>query len=426
MPEYDLLVSGAHPWPAIGVVDGVIAGLAAGPAREAIDASGLLVLPGVVDAHVHFNEPGRTEWEGWATGSRAAAAGGVTTVCDMPLNSHPPVVTADAFDAKRTAAEARSLCDFALWGGLVPAHIDDLEPLAQRGVIGFKAFMAASGIDDFPKVDLGTLRAGMRRAAALGLPVAVHAEFDHARPRGGTGVADYLASRPIESECEAIRCALDLAGETGCALHVVHVSSGRGAALVFEGRARGIDVTAETCPHYLVFTDEDMLRLGAVAKCAPPLRSDGERAALLDHVRAGRIDTIGSDHSPSPWYMKAHDDFFQVWGGISGVQHLLAVLLDMGLEIGLVARLTAEQVAGRFRLGSKGRIAVGYDADLTLVGVDDPHDVSGESLFYRHRVSPYVGRRLQARVRRTILRGRTVFCDGRLTTAGGGRLLKPR
>jgi allantoinase len=426
MPEYDLLVSGADPWPEIGIVGGVIAGLTAGPAREVIDATGLVVLPGVVDAHVHFNEPGRTEWEGWATGSRAAVAGGTTTVCDMPLNSHPPVVTTEAFDAKRGAAGTQSMCDFALWGGLIPEHIDDLEPLAERGVIGFKAFMAASGIDDFPKVDMATLRAGMRRAAALRLPVAVHAEFDRDLPRGGIGVADYLASRPIESECEAIRCAVDLAGETGCALHVVHVSSGRGAALVVEGRARGVDVTAETCPHYLVFTDEDMERLGAVAKCAPPLRADGERAALLEHVRAGRIDTIGSDHSPSPWHMKAHDDIFRVWGGISGVQHLLAVLLDVGLDIGLVARLTAEQVAGRFRLGSKGRIAVGYDADLALVAVDDPHDVSSESLFYRHRVSPYVGRRLRARVRRTILRGRTVFCDGRITSGGGGRLLTPR
>ncbi len=426
MPEYDLLISGAHPWPTIGVVDGMIAGLTMGSAHETIDATGLLVLPGVVDAHVHFNEPGRTEWEGWATGSRAAVAGGVTTVCDMPLNSYPPVVTTEAFDAKRTAAEAQSLCDFALWGGLVPGHIDDLAPLAERGVIGFKAFMAASGIDDFPKVDLATLRAGMQRAATLGLPVAVHAEFDRERPRGGTSVADFLASRPIESECEAIRCAVDLAGETGCALHVVHVSSGRGAALVVDGRARGVDVTAETCPHYLVFTDEDMKRLGAVAKCAPPLRGDDEREALCDHVRAGHIDTIGSDHSPSPWHMKAHDDFFQVWGGISGVQHLLALLLDMGLDVGLVARLTAEQVAGRFRLGSKGRIAVGYDADLTLVAGDEPHDVSGESLFYRHRVSPYVGRRLQPRVRRTILRGRTAFHDGRLTTDGGGRMLIPR
>src|SRR5204863_8623478 len=177
------------------------------------------------------------------------------TVCDMPLNSTPPVVTAAAFDAKRASAEARSACDFGLWGGLVPGHIDDLESLADRGVIAFKAFMSHSGIDDFPKADLATLRAGMKRAAALGLPVAVHAEFDRDLPRAGTGIRDYLASRPIESECEAIAAALDLAGETGCALHVVHVSSGRGVALIAAARALGQDVTCETCPHYLVLTD---------------------------------------------------------------------------------------------------------------------------------------------------------------------------
>ena len=334
MPEYDLLVRGASPLPEIGIADGAIAGFTAASAREEIDATGLIVMPGVIDAHVHFNEPGRTEWEGWATGSRAAVAGGVTTVCDMPLNSHPPVVTADAFEAKRRAAEAQSICDFALWGGLCPGHVGDLDALAACGAIGFKAFMADSGIDDFPKVDLDTLREGMRRAAALGLPVAVHAEFDRRerRPaqsaaRRGTSVADYLASRPVESECEAIRAALEIAEETGCALHVVHVSSGRGVALIAEARARGVDVTAETCPHYLVFTGDDMERLGAVAKCAPPFRDAAERAALIDHVRAGRVDTIGSDHSPSPWTMKTDANFFRVWGGIAGVQHLLPVLL---------------------------------------------------------------------------------------------------
>ena len=190
MPEYDLLVRGASPLPEIGIADGAIAGFTAASAREEIDATGLIVMPGVIDAHVHFNEPGRTEWEGWATGSRAAVAGGVTTVCDMPLNSHPPVVTADAFEAKRRAAEARSICDFALWGGLIPGHVGDLDALAACGAIGFKAFMAGSGIDDFPKVDLETLREGMRRAAALGLPVAVHAEFDRdvRAARHGTGV----------------------------------------------------------------------------------------------------------------------------------------------------------------------------------------------------------------------------------------------
>jgi allantoinase len=434
MPEYDLLVRGASPLPEIGIADGAIAGFTAASAREEIDATGLIVMPGVIDAHVHFNEPGRTEWEGWATGSRAAVAGGVTTVCDMPLNSHPPVVTADAFAAKRRAAEAQSICDFALWGGLIPGHVDALDPLAACGVIGFKAFMAGSGIDDFPKVDLDTLREGMRRAAALGLPVAVHAEFDSEAPIvAGTSVADYLASRPVGSECDAIRAALRIAHETGCALHVVHVSSGRGVALVAEARARGVDVTAETCPHYLVFTADDMERLGAVAKCAPPFRDAAERASLIDHVRAGHVDTIGSDHSPSPWAMKTDANFFRVWGGIAGVQHLLPLLLTEGLAEGslqgftpdLIARLTATNVARRFRFPTKGSLAIGCDADLTLVEMGGAHEVTSESLFYRHRVSPYVGRTLHARVRRTLRRGHTVFHDGRITAEGGGRLLTP-
>lgn len=430
MREYDLLVRGATPLPEIGITNGVIAGFTAASAREEIDATGLLVMPGVIDAHVHFNEPGRTEWEGWATGSRGAVAGGVTTVCDMPLNSHPPVVTAAAFEAKRQAAAAQSICDFALWGGLIPGHVGNLEALAACGVIGFKAFMSGSGIDDFPKVDLDTLRAGMQRAAALGLPVAVHAEFDTEFPPKGTSVADYLASRPLESECDAISAALAIAEETGCALHVVHISSGRGVALVAAARARGVDVTAETCPHYLVFTGADMERMGAVAKCAPPFRDAAERAALIDHVRAGRIDTIGSDHSPSPWAMKTDANFFRVWGGIAGVQHLLPLLLSEGADSGfspdLIARLTAANVAKRFRFPSKDSLAIGCDADLTLIEMSGAYEVTAESLFYRHRVSPYVGRTLHARIRRTLRRGETVFHDGRITVEGGGRLLTPR
>jgi allantoinase len=426
VPFYDLLVRGAHPLPAIGIADGRIAGFEPWSARQEIDATGLLVLPGAIDAHVHFNEPGRTDWEGWATGSRAAVAGGVTTVCDMPLNSHPPVVTAAAFAAKRQAAEAASICDFALWGGLVPGHVDELEALAASGAIGFKAFMCPSGIDDFPPVDLATLRAGMRRAAPLGRPVAVHAEIERPAPAPRTGtVASYLASRPVEWECDAISAALDLAGETGCALHIVHVSSGRGLALVGEARARGVDVTAETCPHYLVLTGEDMERLGAVAKCAPPLRDRAERDALVAQVRDGRVDTLGSDHSPAPWTMKAHDDFFRVWGGIAGLQHMLPLVLDAGIDAGLVARLIGDNVARRFRLPGKGRLAPGCDADLTLVELGGAHRVEPEALCYRHRVSPYVGRSLGARIRRTLLRGVTVYCDGRVTASRRGQLLVP-
>lgn len=427
MPDFDLAIVGAHPHPAIGISAGRIVALAEGSARETIHAEGLLVLPGLVDAHVHFNDPGRADWEGWDTGSQAALAGGITTVCDMPLNSTPPVVTVEAFDAKRAAGEAKSRCDFALWGGLVPGHLEDLEPLAKRGVMGFKAFMSGSGIDDFPKADLATLREGMKRATALGLPVGVHAEFDGpAAPVCEASVRDYLDSRPIESECAAITAAMEIAGETGCALHVVHVSSARGLALIADARARGANVTAETCPHYLVLTGEDMERLGAAAKCAPPMRDEANREELWRRLRAGQIQTIGSDHSPSPWSMKTDPDFFKIWGGISGVQHLLPILLDAGLGPALLAAVASANPARRFRLPGKGQIAAGMDADLVLVETGVTEEVTAGSLLYRHQHSPYVGRNLSARVRRTILRGQTVYLDGTLCANGlRGRLITP-
>jgi allantoinase len=421
----DLLIRRASA-PPIGIADGRIVSFEEAPAREVIDATGLLVLPGVVDAHVHFNEPGRTDWEGWTTGSRAAIAGGVTTVCDMPLNSTPPLVSVEAFEAKHAAAAAQSCCDYALWGGLVPGRLDALEPLAARGVIGFKAFMCHSGIDDFPRADLATLRDGMRRAAALGVPVGVHAELDPP-PRASAEpmtVRDYLASRPVAIECDAVRAVLDLAGETGCTLHIVHVSSGAAMALIVEARAQGVDVTAETCPHYLLLGEEDVERIGAAAKCAPPVRNASEREQLWRAVCAGEVDTIGSDHSPSPWSMKTDPDFGRVWGGIAGVQHLLPLMLtpglkprgcnDQHLEPDAVARLCATRPALRFRLRSKGRIEIGADADLALVDLDDPHEITADTLQYRHRVSPWIGRRVSARVRRTILRGETIHHDGAL------------
>jgi len=320
-----------------------------------------------------------------------------------------------------------------LWGGLTPANLDRLDELAERGVIGFMAFTCESGIDDFPFAGVSVLRAGMKRAAALRLPVAVHAESQAMTARlareAAAGhratVRDFLDSRPIEAELEAIGRALELAGETGCRLHVVHVSCAAGVRLIAQARSRGVDASCETCPHYLVLTDQDAERLGPIAKCAPPLRSAREQEALWAELSAGRIFTVGSDHSPSPPSMKEGTDFFKVWGGISGAQHLLPLLLTRDADLPLLARVLSANVAERFQLpSSKGGLAAGCDADLALVKLNDDVEIKAGGLFYRHRQSPYIGRRLRASVQRTMLRGRTIFQAGRMMGEPGGRLIR--
>jgi allantoinase len=410
-----------------------------GASKEVVDATGIHVFPGVIDAHVHFNEPGRAHWEGFETGSHAVAAGGGTLFFDMPLNAHPPTIDAKSFQLKLAAAEKKSVVDFAFWGGLVPQNLDKLAELAECGVIGFKAFMADSGIDDFPCVDDRVLREGMQRATQLRLPVAVHAESEamtrqltqERLARGRTTIRDYLASRPIAAEVDAIRRALDLAGETGCALHVVHVSCGEGVQLIAEARRRGADVSCETCPHYLALTAADVEKLGPIAKCAPPLRSAKEQENLWKQVIAGELTTVGSDHSPSPPDMKHNANFFKVWGGISGAHHALSILLTeahhkRAVPLPLISGLLSGNVAKRFNLPeTKGRIAVGADADFALVNLGRSFDVQEDELFYRHPDTPYLDRRLRGRVVRTILRGRTVFNDCDIVAQPPGRLIRP-
>ena len=429
----------------IGIADGKIVTIAAeisGEAKQTIDATGLHVFPGLIDSHVHFNEPGRTDWEGISTGSSALAAGGGTCFFDMPLNSSPPVLDGASFDLKRAAAEKSSVTDFALWGGLTPDNLDQMEELAQRGVIGFKAFMCNSGIDDFQRADDFTLYQGMTRAAKLGLPVAVHAESEEitrelthrSRAAGKTNASDYLATRPIFVEVEAIQRAIVFAAETGCSLHIVHVSSAAGSMAVVEGRhedpaglGRLLDVTCETCPHYLLLTDDDVVNLGAPAKCSPPLRSAHEVKRLWAQLIHGGIDFVASDHSPAPAAMKTGDDFFAIWGGIAGVQSTLSILLSRGPSLPLpqVAALTAANVARRYSIPNKGEIRVGYDADLALVNVAASYELRREHLLDRHRLSPYVGRTFHGAVQRTIVRGETVFVDGKITGQFRGRLIKP-
>jgi allantoinase len=411
----------------VAIQDGLIDAIGPelpGGAREEIDARGLHVLPGAIDAHVHFNEPGRTHWEGWATGTRALAAGGATTCLEMPLNASPPTVDGAAFDAKLAAARASALVDFGLWGGLVPGPLDRLDELAARGVAGFKAFMCDSGIDDFPAVSDEQLAAGMERAAALGLPVLVHAERPALlREPVGPTWRDFVASRPIEAELRAIETALALAERTGCSLHVVHVSTGRGVELVANARARGVDATCETCPHYLLLSEDDLDRLGTGAKCAPPLRPARECDELWEHLAKGRIALVASDHSPAPPELK-RGDFVTAWGGIAGCQYRLPLLLDAGrLPPAAVTALTSGNVAARFRLAGKGRLGPGADADLALV---DLTTTAAAHPLDRHGLSPFVGRALRGRVMRTLVRGTTVFRDGRIVAQPPlGRLTCP-
>src|SRR4051812_46779924 len=389
---YDLIVRGARivrpdgvEFGDVAVADGVIAAIGPeveGDAAEELAAGGRLLLPGAVDAHVHLNDPGRADWEGFATGTAALAAGGATTGIDMPLNAIPPTLDGAAFAAKVQAARGVARVDVALWGGLVPGDLDRLDELAAAGAIGFKAFMSASGVPEFTAADDLTLLEGMARAARLGLPVAVHAESDVLTSRlaaravaaGRTTMRDYLASRPVVAELEAIGRAIALAHQTGCALHVVHVSSGRGVALVAEARARGLDVTCETCPHYLVLDADDAARLGAAAKCAPPLRPAAEVDALWERLLAGDVDLVATDHSPSPPALKeTGGDAFAAWGGIPGAQTLVALLYDSGvvardLPLERLGLLVAGAPARRFGLApAKGAIAQGADGDLLLL-----------------------------------------------------------
>ncbi len=442
---HDLLIHHAHTPEGLidlAITDGVIVETGpslTGASHEVMDATGLLVWPGFIDAHVHFNEPGRSDWEGLATGSRALAAGGGTVFFDMPLNSSPPTANVAALEQKRRCAEVESVLDFGLWGALIPGNQDDLEPLAEAGVIGFKAFMTDSGIDEFPSADAAVLRAGMKRAAACGRLVALHAEdrdltrrlTAEASAAGRTSVRDYLESRPVQAELNAIALATELAGETGCALHIVHVSSPEGLALIASARAAGVDVTAETCPHYLLSNDTDGERIGPLAKCAPPLRDEARRLAIWQALAAGAVHTIGTDHSPAPMELKQSADFFKIWGGIAGCQHgfpltIAAGLQDHGLTAAELSPLLSGNVAARFGLdGRKGRIALDQDADLVFLRCGVADRIVPGALLTRHPLSAYTGLVNRCRVVRTILRGQTVWPLPEAAPVRGGRWLRP-
>jgi allantoinase len=421
----------------VAVSDGVIS--AVGPnldtAPQEIDATGLHVLPGGIDSHVHFNEPGHADWETIANGSAALAAGGYTGFVDMPLNSLPVTIDGEAFDLKLAAASASSMLDFGLWGGLVPNNLDRLEELHARGALGFKAFMCPSGLDEFRACDTRTLREGMQRIAALGSILLLHAEDAEAVEmlgreavaHGMTGARDFVRSRPANAEMDAISRAISLAEETGCAAHIVHVSTAQGMRWIREAQISGVNVSGETCPHYLLYTEEDLERLGGLGKCAPPFRTAKDREELWAMLADGSLPIVVSDHSPSSSDLKSGDDFFKLWGGISGCQSTRQLLLEgahlRSIDLSVIAAATATNVARRFGLARKGEVAIGFDADLWIADLSHESLVRREDLLYRNAFSAHEGQAIRGRTVMTLVRGRAVFADGRQITGPGGHLL---
>jgi len=405
-----------------------------------VDLKGKYLLPGIIDGHVHLNEPGREVWEGYKTGSMAAAAGGVTTVLDMPLNSTPPTIHREELTKKRAVAKDQAVVDYGQWGGFVDNNLDNLEALNEDGVIGFKAFASNSGVD-FERIDDDLIYAGLRKMVELGNMIGLHAENEFvtsylAKEIQATGRIDragWYESRPPETELEAINRSCFWAKTTGGNLHIVHVSIPEGHRAITQAKKEGAHVTSETCPHFLFFDHQDFERIGPAAKCAPPLRSREMVDELWECVAEGLVDVIGSDHSPCTWDLKENgmDNIWKAWGGISGLQSTLPALLTegvhkRGLSLTTLVRLLSGNPARLYGLDDqKGAIREGLDADLIVVDLEREWTLTEDQLFYKNKHSAYVGYPFKGQVVQTLVRGKTVYQDGKIVADPGyGKLLR--
>jgi allantoinase len=400
------------------------------------DVGSLVVSPGLVDTHVHVNEPGRTDWEGYATATRAAAAGGVTSLVDMPLNCIPVTTSARALAQKVAACQGQCFVDMGFWGGVIPGNADQLAGLADAGVLGCKAFMVHSGIDEFPNASRADLAAAMPKLRAKGLPLLAHAELDlgatvsEPNPRV---YQNYLQSRPQSWERAAIEQLIELCRETGCHVHVVHLSAAESLPMLRAAKAEGLPVTVETCPHYLCLEAETIPDGATLFKCAPPIREHDNREALWKGLLEGTIDFVISDHSPCTPQLKLQErgNFQDAWGGIASLQLGLSTIWTQakarGASLVQLATWLSKHPARFAGLGSrKGKIAPGYDADLVIWDPDEPFEVRSEGLFFKHKVSPYLGMQLLGKVHATVLRGVEIYDGERHAEQARGQLLLHR
>ena len=379
------------------------------------------LLPGLVDTHVHVNEPGRTEWEGFASATRAAAAGGVTTIIDMPLNSIPPTTTVDGLHRKREVAEGQAFVDVGFWGGAVPGNTADLRALHDEGVFGFKCFLLPSGVDEFPHLEAEELEADLAELQTFDSLMIVHAEdshtIDHAPRPGGDRYATFLASRPRGAENKAIADVIERARRTGARAHIVHLSSSDALPMIAAAKRDGVRLTVETCPHYLTLTAEEIPDGATAYKCCPPIREAANRELLWNGLEDGTIDCIVSDHSPSTLDLKdlENGDFEVAWGGVSSLQLGLPLIWTearhRGIPLEQVVCWMAEKPAALARLASKGQLAPGFDADFSIFAADETFVVDASKLKHKNPITPYDGKTLSGVVRRTFLRGHEV--DGR-------------
>jgi allantoinase len=404
---------------------GIITEIVAGKVAAAFDAGPHILMPGVIDAHVHINEPGRTDWEGFETATNAAAAGGITTVVDMPLNASPVTTTVAAFNKKLQASIGKLHVHCGFYGGLIPGNQQDLEPLIQAGVLGIKCFLTHSGIDEFPNVNEAAIDAAMAVIAKYDIPLLAHCELyeegvQTAMATDPASYQEYLASRPKAWENDAVDLMIKLSRKHNCRTHIVHVSSAEALDKIERAKADGLPLTAETCPHYIYFNAADIPDGRTVYKCAPPIREKENNAQLKEALRSGILDFITTDHSPAPPSIKEIEsgDLQKAWGGIAGLQFLLPAAwtsLKDTLSLEKFIPLLTQHPAAFLRLHTrKGKIAVGFDADLVVWDPNETFTVKKDAILHRHKISPYIGERLYGTVQRTIVDGITAWDKNRM------------